>query len=182
VLRAAGPRAVLLGHSSGAIYALEAARRVPIAALILYEPPLHYEGFDAVVDESRAHVVEGRLDDAAGVFFVRQGGMSDSDLAAFRRTPFWPQIAALAPTLVREWDAIFAFEPTVERYSSLSMPTLLLAGSENASNPTFATADFAMSLPDVRTAVLQGQGHTANESAPGLVADRVAEFLGEVAR
>jgi pimeloyl-ACP methyl ester carboxylesterase len=108
--------------------------------------------------------------------------MSDSEMAELRRTPFWPQIARLSPTLVREWDAIFAFEPTVERYRGLSVPTLLLAGSENADNPTFATADFASSLADVRVGVLNGQGHTANESAPGLVADRIAAFLGEMAR
>lgn len=178
VLRAAGPSAVLLGHSSGAIYALEAARRFPIAGLVLYEPPLHYRGFEAVVDEIRGLVTEGRLDDAAAVFFSREGGMSDSEMAEFRQAPSWPPIAQLVPTLVREWDAIFAFGPTVERYQDLSMPTLLLAGSEN--NPIFATADFDRSLSDVRTTTLDGQGHTANESAPELVANLIADFLQEV--
>jgi hypothetical protein len=45
-----------------------------------------------------------------------------------------------------------------------------------------ATADFAAALSDVRTEVLDGQGHTANESMPQLVADRVAEFLRQVGK
>jgi pimeloyl-ACP methyl ester carboxylesterase len=179
VLREAGPNAFLLGHSSGAIYTLEAARRTPLAGLILYEPPLHYEGFDAVVDEIRSLVSQGRLDDAAAVFLAGEGGLSESEIAALQQAPFWPTVAQLAPSLVREWDAIFGVEPTVERYQDLSMPTLLLAGSENLNNPTFATADFADRLADVRMAILEGQGHTANESVPELVADRVAEFLHE---
>jgi len=166
VLRVAGSDAFLLGHSSGAIYTLEAARRVPVAGLILYEPPLHYEGFDAVVDRIRNLVSEGKLAEAAEVFI---------------EGPATPQIAELAPTLVREWDAIFTFGPNVARYQDLSMPTLLLAGSDTLSEPTFATVDFAGSLSDVRTAILDGQGHTANVSVPELVANRVAEFLQQVA-
>lgn len=179
VLRTAGPNAFLLGHSSGAIYTLEAARRYPLAGLILYEPPLHYQGFEVVVDAMRTLVAEKKLDDAAGLFFTREGGMSESELAAFKDSPAWPQIAQLSPTLVREWDAIFTFEPTVERYTELAMPTLLLAGSETANVATFATADFADSLKNVRTAVLDRQGHTANESAPELVAQHIAAFLRE---
>lgn len=182
VLREAGPNAFLLGHSSGAIYTLEAARRAPLAGLILYEPPLHYEGFDAVVDEIRSLVSQGRLDDAAAVFFAGEGDLTESEMAALQQAPFWPTVAQLAPSLVREWDAIFNFDPTVDRYQDLSMPTLLLAGSDNLDNPTFATTDFADRLADVRMAILEGQGHTANESVPELVADRVAEFLRETAK
>lgn len=182
VLRAAGPNVFLLGHSSGAIYTLEAARRVPIAGLVLYEPPLHYQGFEVVVDEIRGLVAAGKLDDAAAVFFTREGKVSDSELATLRQAPFWPQIVRLAPTLVREWDAIFAFGPTIERYRDLSMPTLLLAGSENVNNPKFATADFGRSLSNVRTVTLDGQGHTANEAVPELVANRIAEYLRGVGR
>lgn len=180
VLRAVGPDAFLLGHSSGAIYTLEAARRAPIAGLILYEPPLHYEGFEVAVDEIRGRVAEGRLDDAAAVFFGGEGGLSERELNELRDAPVWPQIAELAPTLVREWDAIFTFNPTVERYRELSMPTLLLSGTESMNNPTFATAGLEQSLRDVRTTALEGQGYTANEAAPELVASSVADFLREV--
>lgn len=166
VLQEAGPDAFLLGHSSGAIYTLEAARRAPLAGLILYEPPLHYEGFDAVVDQIRDLVSEGRLTDAAEVFVD---------------APAPPEVAELSSTLVREWDAIFAFGPSVDRYKDLSIPTLLLAGSETLRDPTFATNDFAAALSNVRTIVLDGQGHTGNVSVPGLVAEGIADFLRQVA-
>ena len=60
VLHAAGPNAFLLAHSSGAIYTLEAARRTPVTGLILDEPPLHYQGFDTVVDAVRTLVAQER--------------------------------------------------------------------------------------------------------------------------
>ena len=47
VVEAAGVGAHLVGHSSGAIYALEAARRFPIGQLVLYEPPLNFKGREA---------------------------------------------------------------------------------------------------------------------------------------
>lgn len=181
VLSVAGPGACLVGHSSGAIYALEAARRLPISCLVLYEPPLHYSGFDRVLDEIRVLVGEGNLDDAAAVFFAREAGLSQSEIASLRATRFWPQIAELAPTLVREWDAIFAFGPSVERYQGLSMPTLLLSGSESMGNPSFATADLERSLADVRRARLDGQGHDANVTAPKVVAGHIANFLCDTA-
>lgn len=78
--------------------------------------------------------------------------------------------------------AIFALNPTVERYRDLSMPTLLLSGTESMNNPSFATADLDGLLRDVRTVTLEGQGHTANESAPELVAGRIADFLRAVAQ
>ena len=181
VLRVAGAGAALLGHSSGGIYALEVARRTPLAGLIVYEPPLHYRGFDAVVDRIRALIVEGRLDDAAATFFTDEAGMSEREIAAFRQAPFWPKIAQLAPTLVREWDAIFAVGPTVARYRDVSVPTLLLTGSENVRHPSFATADLDRCLADARIASFDGQGHTANLEVPELVADRIARFLVDVA-
>lgn len=59
VLGAAGPDAALLGHSSGAIYALEVALRVGVSRLVLYEPPLQWveQGDPAgMVDRLRSHV------------------------------------------------------------------------------------------------------------------------------
>ena len=44
VLEVAGPEAHLLGHSYGAICALETARRLPIGRLVVYEPPLPVDG------------------------------------------------------------------------------------------------------------------------------------------
>jgi pimeloyl-ACP methyl ester carboxylesterase len=86
-------------------------------------------------------------------------------------------MTALVPTFIREWEALFELAPTVERYRSISAPTLLLWGSETADHPSFATRVLESTLPNVRSARLDGQGHMANLLAPDLVARMVTTFL-----
>lgn len=180
VIDAAGPHASLLGHSSGAIYALETARRVSLDGLVLYEPPLRWaERGDPrhLVDRIRELVEENRLDEAAGLFFREEGRLSEEGVAALRSTPEWETMVSLAPICVREWDAILDARLSVDMYRDLSTPTLLLAGSENLDHPSMATEPLATTLPDARTVVLDGHGHAAHRIDPTLVADEVRAFL-----
>lgn len=180
VLEAAGPDSSLLGHSSGAIYALETARRIPVERLVLYEPPLRWaeRGDPAeVVDRIRALVDDGELEEAAELFFREEGRLPDEGIAFLKTLPEWEPMVALAPICVREWDAILDADLSVERYRELSTPTLLLAGSENLDHPSMATEPLSASLPDGRTAMLEGHGHQAHRTDPTLVADEVRSFL-----
>jgi pimeloyl-ACP methyl ester carboxylesterase len=179
VLTAAGPGAHLLGHSFGAIYALEAARRFPIGKLVLYEPPLNFQGPTAktLVDRIRRKAERGEFDDALTIFAKEEGRMSEEQLSSFRSTPLWAQMKTIVPTFIREWDAIVQLETTVERYREVSAQTLLLWGSETADHPSFATRALENTLPNVRSARLDGQGHVANLLAPELVARIVGTFL-----
>lgn len=185
VLEAAGPEAYLLGHSSGAIYTLEVARRSPLAGLVLYEPPLH--GFhgrfvEEVWPRIRAAAEEGRFEEVVSTFLADEAGLPDDVLASLRETPLWQHRVALAPHSVREWAELIRLRPTVDRYRDVSVPTLLLAGTETEGHPSFATRDLQELLPDVRTALLEGQGHTANLMAPDLVARELLAFLGTAVR
>jgi pimeloyl-ACP methyl ester carboxylesterase len=179
VLDAAGPGSHLLGHSSGAIYALEAARRFPIGQLVLYEPPLNFQGPTAttLVERMRTNAARGEFDTALTIFAKEEVKLLEEELCSFRSTPLWAQMTALVPTFIREWDALFELAPTVERYRSISAPTLLLWGSETADHPSFATRVLESTLPNVRSARLDGQGHMANLLAPDLVARMVTTFL-----
>lgn len=183
VLEAAGPGASLLGHSSGAIYALETARRVPVERLVLYEPPLSWaeRGDPELIDRVRAHVEAGTLEDAASLFFSEEGRLSGDELAFLKSLPVWEPMVALAPVCIREWEAILNAGLSVERYRDLAVPTLLLAGSENLDHPSMATVPLATTLPAARQVVLHGHGHGAHQADPALVASEVRAFLAEVA-
>lgn len=184
VLEAAGPGVSLLGHSSGAIYALEAARRTPVDRLVVYEPPLRWaeRGDPAnLVERIRALVDADQLEEAAELFFREEGRLDDDAIASLKTLPEWEPMVALAPVCVREWDAIFEAHLSVEQYRQLPTPTLVLAGSENLDHPSFPTDALAATLPDVRVAVLEGQGHMANRTDPALVADKVHAFLTDTA-
>ena len=65
----------------------------------------------------------------------------------------------------------------VDRYRDISVPTLLLAGTETEDHPSFATQALDELLPNARTAWLNGEGHTANLTSPELVAQEVIEFV-----
>lgn len=184
VIEAAGPGASLLGHSSGAIYALEAARRAPVGRLVVYEPPLRWaeRGDPAdMVQRISALVDDDRLEDAAELFFREEGRLDDEGLAFLKTLPEWEPMVALAPICVREWDAILGAHLSIDRYRQLSTPTLILAGGENLDHPSMATDSLAAALPDARVAVLNGQGHMANRTDPPLVAEEVRDFLGRTA-
>jgi pimeloyl-ACP methyl ester carboxylesterase len=184
VLDAAGPDASLAGHSSGAIYALETARRQGAERLVLYEPPLSWaeQGDpDNMVDRVRALVDAGEAEEAAELFFREEGRLDDSELALLKTLPVWEPMVALAPVCVREWDAILAAELSVGRYEKMSTPTLVLAGSENLDHPSMATQSISATLPDVHTAVLDGHAHRAHLTDPTLVADEIRAFLGSAA-
>ena len=181
VLDAAGPDASLIGHSSGAIYTLETARRVGVERLIAYEPPLLWaeRGDPAdMVDRTRTLVDAGKAEEATELFFREEGRLDEDELAHLKTLPVWEPMVALAPICIREWDAILAAGLTVDRYEEMSTPTLLLAGSENLDHPGMATEELSATLPDVRTTVLDGHAHEAHLTAPALVADEVRSFLG----
>jgi len=185
VLGAAGHDASLLGHSSGAIYALEAARRAHVKRLVVYEPPLRWaEQGDPrnMVGRVRALIDDQGPEAAAELFFREEGRLDDEGLAHLKTLPVWGPMVELASVCVREWDAIIDADLRIDRYGELSAPTLLLAGSENLDHPSMATEELSTTLPDVRTVVLEGHGHQAHLTDPELFADEVRAFLNETAR
>jgi len=177
-----GEPVFLLGHSFGAICALEAACRTPnIRKLVLYEPPIPTPGHEAfeprTLQRLQALLEDGDREGLLTVFFREINGMPEAQFAQFRASPMWAARIALAHTLPRELEAVqgYAFDPAHCR--ALHIPTLLLLGG--ASPPYFNAALelVATALHDVRIRVLPGQTHVAMDTAPQLFADEVTAFL-----
>lgn len=183
VLKAAGPNAFLLGHSSGAIYALEAALEMAPAGLILYEPPIH--GFiesrfvEDVWPRIQIAAKEKRLKDVLTIFLKDEAEVSDEELAFLQSTPLWDHMLSLTPHSVREWAELVQKKPTTSRYQEIGAPTLLLTGSRNTNHPSFATQALNKMWPKARVVTLNGQAHTANLSAPKMVAKEISNFIHE---
>ena len=109
LIEAAGGRAQLVGFSSGAVLALEAARAgAAIDKIAAYEPPL-------IVDDSRSptpsdYVPGLRSDLAAGrpgaavKRFMRLVGMPGFLVALFPALPNWRKLKRVAPTLPYDAD------------------------------------------------------------------------------
>ena len=180
LLKVAGPEAHLFGHSFGAIIALGAALRSSMGRLILYEPPLPIRGSIAgsMLEIYRTAVEENRLDDALVFGLEHFAGTSAEEIALIRSKPQWSRQVYLAPTWVRELEAIDNLGPNLDRYKNLNMPVLLLTGTSSKDYPLRAASEVLSTiLPHASLEHLQGQGHTAHLTAPQMLADVVTNFL-----
>lgn len=103
-------------------------------------------------------------------------GLSDEQLESIRAQPSWPARLAAAHTIPREGRAFsqVTFDPA--KAGKITVPTLLLIGSESPIWGPQATEVMA-ALPNARIAVLEGQGHVADLMAPELVVGALLPFL-----
>jgi pimeloyl-ACP methyl ester carboxylesterase len=180
VLEEAGPDSYLLGHSGGAIISLEAAKRAQITGLILYEPPLH--GFhgkfvDDIWERMHSAAKDGRYEESLAIFLTEEAGVPAEALSEMQTTPHWDHLLEHTPHTVAEIEALVDAQFEVDRYKDISVPTLMLAGTETADHPSFATQALDDLLPNARTAWLDGEGHVANETSPEMVAQEIIEFV-----
>jgi pimeloyl-ACP methyl ester carboxylesterase len=180
LLAAAGGAATVVGLSSGAALAAEAAAAgVPIEALALWEPPFSVDAegqrrAKAYGEDVRNLLAAGHRGDALARF-MRFVGLPDAMIEGMRRSPYWPLGESLAPTLA--YDAAVMGDSTVpvERYERIGCPTLVLAGGASPPPLVRAAEQAAAAIPAARYDVLEGQAHDVE---PAALAKAVAGFRG----
>lgn len=181
VLKDIGKPAFVLGHSYGAVCALEAAVITgKIEKLILYEPPiptglpLYPPGLP---DRMQDHIDKNELEAALEIFFRDIVKMPEHELREYRQLPMWKGRIALVPTIPRELtiDRAYSFEP--EKFTKLRSPTLLLLGGD--SPPLFQQAiqKVDSTLPHTTVVILPHQQHIAMDMDPDLFTEEVLRFL-----
>lgn len=182
VVGALGEPAFLLGHSFGALCALEAARLTHnLNKLILYEPlipqpgeALYPSGF---IDRLEELLVAG---DRAGVLtthYRENAGLADAEIEMLTSSPAWPARLATAHTLPRELRAEEHYRFEAQRFRELYTPTLLLLGGDSSQAFKETAEQVARTLPNSQIAVMPGQEHIAMYSAPDLFLKEISCFL-----
>jgi len=174
----------LLGHSSGAILALQAAGRLPpnLARLIVYEPPVFFSQADGIAPD-----LPERLDqllaagDRAGavVTFLREGPRSpERDLEAMQAALYFPaMVAAFAHTVPYDSRIQRSFHASAEELGPIAVPTLCLVGSASSARMQGGARAVAAGVRNAELAELAGQEHMAQLTAPALFAATVNGFL-----
>lgn len=178
LLDAAGGSATVVGLSSGAALAAEAAAAgLPIDALVMWEPPFSVdpEGLRQAKeysDDLTALLAADRRGDALARF-MRRVGVPEEMIAGMRQSPYWQQGESLAPTLAYD-DAVMG-DSTIpaDRFGRIAVPTLVLAGSESPAFMREAAAQAAAAIPGAHHDVLAGQDHNVAGDA---LAEAVAAF------
>lgn len=180
----AGGSAFAMGGSSGAVLALKAAAAgVGISKLAMYEPPF-------ILDSSRtplpptytADLAEmasaGRRGDAVEYFMIHGVGVPREAVAQMRQSPMWSGLEGMAHTLPYDGmvmgDTMFGGPAALDRWSSMSVPTLVMDGG--ASPPWLRNAARMLSevLPNSQYLTLEGQTHAV---APEALVPVLEEFF-----
>ncbi|MFI2644897.1 alpha/beta fold hydrolase [Streptomyces sp. NPDC018610] len=180
LVEAAGGEAALYGVSSGAALVLTAAASgLPVTRVTVYEPPY------ALSDEGAKERAEytARLTEAIGAgrrgdaveLFLSLTGLAPAMIANARRSPMWPDMEAIAPTLAYD-DAVMAGgRVPAERLAAITVPVLVLAGGASPAWLQEAARATAEAAPEGAYRCLEGQTHMVD---PDVLAPALAEFLG----
>ena len=174
----------LLGHSFGAICALEATLLTPhVHKLILYEPPIPIEDNpthrNGLIDQLEALLTIGDREGVLTTFILEVLHMPPQDFEAYRASATWRARVAAAHTLPRELRAQERYHFVPERFKNVMIPTLLLMGENSPARFKTATQLVQASLPISRIVILPGQGHVAMDTAPDLFLREITMFLKE---
>lgn len=176
---------VLLGHSYGALCALEAALQTDnLRKLVLNEPPIPVgdheplEVEDAVAEIQRL-LDEGENERALVLMLEEVAQLTPEELDAARSSPIWPEMVDAAPALPRELRANAEYEFDAARFADVTTPTLLLTGGESLPFFTDAAEAVTDALPNSRLITVDGHAHEPMNTAPDRFTDEVLAFTSE---
>lgn len=170
VVAAIGEPVTVLGHSYGALCALEAALLTPVLSLILYEG-VALRGAESyqpgTIERLETLLASGDVEGMLVAMLREVAAMDPADIDLLRsQRDAWALRLRNAPTIPRELRAehAFVFEPA--RYSGLRCPVTLLVGGDSPQRELANARGVAAALANAGVVVLPGQQHIAMYTAP----------------
>jgi len=158
----------LLGHSYGAILALEAAVSTNnLRTLTLFEPPVGWGGLTPLLTRIDVLLDESDREAATALIMREIAGVPGDALAELRAVPeAWQPMVACAHTFTREARSVAAFSFDAARYTNLSVPTVLLAGAESPANFGIGIGLVWEAIAGARLVTMPGVDHKAITKGP----------------
>ena len=168
----------VFGHSYGGHCALEATLLTAgMRRLVLYEAAVAATSPPGFVDRLTGLLAAGRREEVVATMLRELAGLTAEELRLTMAAPSWAGRVAAAHTVLRECRAEDGYRLDPARFAGLSVPTMLLAGSDSAPDLVASTAALAAALPAAQVVTMAGQGHVAMLTAPTLFASEVLGFL-----
>lgn len=185
LIQQVGGSIFLYGHSSGAVLSMEVANTFPnkIKKLALYEPPFTVDNTRRLAPaDYTAHlaalVAEGKRGDAVAYFLTEAVDMPAAAVDQMRHAPFWQGMEAVAHTLPYDGmimrDTIGGKPLPTDRWTRVTMPTLVLDGGASPTWAHHAAEAAAKVLPNATYQTLEGQTHAV---APNVLAPVLEKFF-----
>jgi pimeloyl-ACP methyl ester carboxylesterase len=179
MLAQAGGSAFVYGHSSGACLVLEALAALPgkVGKAALYEAPYQESSpaWQKYLADLSEYLAAGRNEDAVAAFMTFVGTPQEHiDLA--RRAAFWPDLAALAPTLAYDHIELLGTDPSVPASltARIKVPVLVLAGGDRPAFWYETASALTAQLARAQSRTLLGEDHNVS---PAVLAPILTEFF-----
>ncbi len=183
LIKEVGGPAFVFGHSSGAVLALEAARRLAINKLALYEPPFIVDASRPPVPKDYVAQVEklastGRRGDAVVYFMTQAVGVPAEVVAQMRNMPMWAGMEKVAHTLAYDGrimgDTMAGSALRASQWASITVPTLVMDGGASPAWMRNSARALAEILPHAQYRTPEGQMH---DVSPAVLAPALIEFF-----
>jgi pimeloyl-ACP methyl ester carboxylesterase len=183
MLQAAGGSASVLGLSSGAALALDAAASgLNITKLAVYEPP--YMVNDGGHHASAGHaarlrqlIAAQRRGEAVTYFMRQMVGIPAFVVFMMRWVPgLWSHCKSVAHTLAYDAEIMGDFSLPAQRLAAVNVPTLAINGEKSDVRLRDAVQALVSALPKVEHRVLKGQSHNVS---PAALTPVLVQFFGK---
>jgi pimeloyl-ACP methyl ester carboxylesterase len=170
MIDAAGGRASLYGHSSGAVLALEAALRFgeKIDKVVMYDPPYVHDAAEKVKYNALSQQVHKLLqagkNGQAMKTFLGGIGMPKLFVYLLPLLPGWKTMRKLAPTLA--YDITLTRDlPPIVRAAQVAVPVQLLVGEKSPTGIHEVARQLTNAIPGATFIQVKGQDHMVSAKA-----------------
>jgi pimeloyl-ACP methyl ester carboxylesterase len=179
----------VFGHSSGGLVALEAAIKLPVRRLAVYEPAVSINGSIPSAWLPAFEQALARHDSVAAMVVFLKG----LRLSPASRLPSWilsplvylllrgadgREMAELLPTIRQDMALMKQLDSGLERYKDIEAATLLLGGDQSPAYLREALNALSKTIPRAKHIELPGLDHNAPDNdAPERIAGELSRFF-----
>lgn len=175
VIEAAGGDAYVMGQSSGAALALEAAAAgVRMRKVASYEAPYVGQSEDFLAKQKQL-IADGNRRGAVTYFMTTMvGGPWFLPLMIRLMPKVGKQLDAVAHTLPYDTELLDGFAVPTQRFAKIRIPVLVMGGGKAKPNMEKAVREVAEAIPGAKLVTLPGQTH---QVSPAVLAPALKEFF-----
>ena len=184
-----GEPCVLVGHSSGAIIALEALAAEPAAFAggVLYEPPCPLDGLPlgepTTVERARTAIAGQHIGRALQIFLREAVQVPTAASALAPAMALLPEVRRYVTRQIDDLDSIVRLGDRSETYAEIDRPVWFLTGARSPDHLRERCVRLAAALPHAELVTLPRTGHGANQTHPRQLGALIGDFadlvLGE---
>jgi len=174
---------LIVGHSSGAVVALEALAVLPdsFIAGVLYEPPVTIDpaapvGGDSL-DAAKEAIAQNKPGKAIQIFTRDMVGLPAWQARLIRVfVTLNGRMRRLAPRQIADLSAMRDLGLRLPAYAGIDIPVLLIGGEQSTGDLSRQLDALEKMLLHTKRALMKGQGHSANVRAPKELATLISDF------